>query len=627
MRRGGTAARSRGTAIVRGTLLGLVGVVLLAAPLRAQMPHPDVKASVPDVPSGPATIHGRVVHLERPAAAAGVEVVLYALPASGVPGVRRGTTDSKGEFRFEGISNDPSVAYLVGARFGDVPFPGERVIFAAGETDHAVEVRIADATTDPRGIEVTSSSLRLERAGTKVGVDESHRLRGASKRVYYVPPARRGATPPGFRATLPEGAGDLAFPLGVKPEGLEVKGREIAFYGPIYPGDQDLSFHYTVSEEAARALRKPFPSGTKDARVLLPSSGMQVQGETLRSAGKTTLEGHEYRSFDAGRLAPGATLAFAVALPPARTDANALSLDESRVFLELDGASLLVREEHHLRVAGDTPVVAPRGSELLNLSLPEEASDLRFASEDSALGLASADDGGLVLQGPVPPGESTLELMYRLPLHDGSVTLQRRFEKPLPLLSVFVADSGLRVESERLHRRRPVRTEDRTYLYLEGFDIEPSETVSLRLSPLPARTAPGRVGDALFVALAAAAAVGFLTGPLRSSAGAETETEEPEPAARRERVSLYAALRDLEQDFETGKVSEEDYRTLRDDLRARAALLLQQEREAQPRSAASLPVLESPCCPACGATPRSGDRFCAGCGARLTEPAGREASA
>jgi hypothetical protein len=615
--------------IVRGilpVLLGLAALLLPAAPLRAQAAHPDIEAKVPDVPSGPATIHGRVVHLERPAAAAGVEVVLYALPASGIPGVRRGTTDAHGEFRFEGISNDPSVAYLVGARFGDVPFPGARVSFAKGETDHAVEVRIADATSDPGGIEVTASSLRLERSGVKVGVDESHRLRSASQRVYYVPPARRASTPPGFLATLPEGAGDLAFPLGVKPEGVVVKGREIAFYGPIYPGDQELSFHYTVSEEAARTIRKPFPSGTRDARVLLPASGMQLEGKALRPAGKSQVEGHDFRSFDAGRLAPGATLAFAVALPPARTDASALSFDESRLFLELDGASLLVREEHHLRVAGDTPVVAPHGSELLQLPLPEDASDLRFASEDTALGLAASDDG-LVLQGPLPPGESTLELMYRVPLRDGSVTLDRRFEKPLPLLSVFIADSGLRVQSERLHRRRPVRTEDRTYLYLEGFDIEPSETVSLHLSPLPPRSAPGRLGDALFLALTAAAAVGFLTGPLRRRAGGEMAEEEPEPASRRERVSLYAALRDLEQDFETGKVSEEDYRTLRDDLRARAAALLQQEREAQPRAAASLRLVEAPHCPACGATPRSGDRFCAACGARLAEPTGREASA
>jgi len=606
--------------------IALAAALLMAAPARAQAPHPDVNASVPDVPSGPATIQGRVVHLERPAAAAGVEVVLYALPASGVPGVRRGTTDASGAFRFEGISNDPSVAYLVGARYGDVPFPGERIDFAAGETLRQVEVRIADATTDPTGIEVTSSSLRLERAGVRLGVEESHHLRSSRKRVYYVPPAQRAGAKPGFLATLPEGAEGLTFPLGVKPEGLTAKGRDLVFYGPIYPGDQDLSFHYTVSEEAARTLRKPFPSGTHDARVLAPPSGMQVAGAALRAAGKSSLEGHDYRSFEAGRLAPGATLAFAVTLPPARTDASALSLDESRLFLEVDGTSLLVREEHRLKVAGDTPVVAPRGGELLRMPLPEGASDLRFASEDAALGLA-AGDGGLVIQGPVPPGESTLELMYHLPLHEGSVTLERSFAKPVPLLSVFVADSGLRVESPRLHRLRPVRTSDRTYLYLEGFDIEPNETVSLHLAPLPARSAPGRVGDALFVALAAAAAVSFLTGPLRRGAGGGTTAEEPETAAHRERVSLYAALRDLEHDFETGKVSEEDYRTLRDDLRSRAALLLQQEREAQPRAAAPLRLLESPRCPACGVEPRRGDRFCASCGARLEEPPGREASA
>ena len=56
------------------------------------------------------------------------------------------------------------------------------------------------------------------------------------------------------------------------------------------------------------------------------------------------------------------------------------------------------------------------------------------------------------MRGPLPAGESVLALRYHLPAPDGSRELAFRFPLEVPLVSVFAADTGIRVAAERMHR-------------------------------------------------------------------------------------------------------------------------------------------------------------------------------
>ncbi len=89
-----------------------------------------------------------------------------------------------------------------------------------------------------------------------------------------------------------------------------------------------------------------------------------------------------------------------------------------------------------------------------------------------------------------------------------------------------------------------------------------------------------------------------------------------------QREAVLSALRDLDFDFKTGKVSEEDYQPLRAQLMVEAAqhmepdkkddeqleALIQSRRKTQSKQAS---------CPACGKKIVLGDLFCSSCGARL----------
>lgn len=99
-----------------------------------------------------------------------------------------------------------------------------------------------------------------------------------------------------------------------------------------------------------------------------------------------------------------------------------------------------------------------------------------------------------------------------------------------------------------------------------------------------------------------------------------------------QRDAMYAAIKDLENEYATGKLSETDYRSLRAKYEAKAVALLQEldrvvaklpqvetddaiEREvAQWRRASRKGALQ---CPKCGASYAAADVFCAQCGASL----------
>jgi len=597
--------------------------------------QPEAPPGTGDVPAGDGVVVGQVVHSVSGDPVPDVDVILYAIASSGQPGVRRTTTDPAGAFRFEGIATGGGVTYLLGARHEQVPFVGERVVFEAGATRREVELRVAGRTRDPGAVAVEEARLRLTRTGDEIAVAEIYRLRNDGEDVFYATSSERGAdAAPALRALLPEEARGFGLPYALEPEGVVHEGRDVRFFGPVYPGEQEIAFTYTVpAREGESTLRKRWPSGAERVRVLYPTGAMAVQAEGLAESEPETVEGEPHRVLEAGPLGRGAELALTLDVPRARRDPDALALARYRSFLEVDAEAVLVSEEYHLEVEGDAPVLGPEDEPLLRIPVPRDARDLRFGASASPAGIRF-EQGALAIQGPLPPGPSRVDLRYRLPAESSRVDLERRFERRVPVVDVYIADTGLVVESERLHRRRPVKApNERVYMHFEAFHVAPDERVDVALRPLPPRTRLQGAGRAAFVIAAALVVALFLSGPLRrkegeaAMAGAEAD---PAQTAREEREAIYTALRDLEHDFETGKLAPEDYGPMREELRRRAAGMLRAERMAE--AAAAAPAEPDAAgregepsarrCPGCDAETGPEARFCSRCGRPLEARAG-----
>lgn len=590
----------------------------------------------PDVPPGPARIEGVVRRAETGAPVAGAEVALYALTAEGVPGLRRATSDAEGRFVFANVANDPAIGWLVGARFEGVAFPGGRVGFAPGENVATIEVRVDQPTRDPARVHLGEVSLRLVREPAGLRAIQTFTLRNEGG-TYFVPTEARAGARAALETALPEGASAFEMPLGVVPEGLVRSGARLRWYGPVLPGAQEISWSFVLAPETKRseagaerfAFSLDVPRDTERVAVLVADPDAMLEADRLAGPEDAEVDGRTLRRWSAA-APPAGALPLRVSLPPARLAApGAVSVSEVRAVVQLDDAALDVTETHVLRIEGDTHVMGSAGAPLLRIPLPENAARLRFASDAPGLALTPHPEGGLAVEGSVAPGESRVELSYQLPTGEPPARLARTLAARTPLFSIFVADTGrLAPRSERLHRRRPIRTNDLTYLHFEAFEVAAGEEVALELGQLPPRS---RGSGALALACVLAAAAGaawWLLDPLRRRRKVAAEAPEAElSAARREREAIYEAIRDLDHDYETGKVAAEDHARLGDELRARAAALLAEERarESARAVAPAAPAASERAaagCPSCGAPAGPSHRFCAQCGAALVRPRG-----
>ena len=87
-----------------------------------------------------------------------------------------------------------------------------------------------------------------------------------------------------------------------------------------------------------------------------------------------------------------------------------------------------------------------------------------------------------------------------------------------------------------------------------------------------------------------------------------------------ERTAVFSALRDLDFDYKTGKVSNEDYVPAREQLLTEAARYIGQRDEKEDQLEAMIQkrrTSKGENCAECGASMESGQRFCSKCGAQV----------
>jgi len=590
-----------------------------ALPSAAQHQVTGPSADAPRLASGDAMLSGRVLHADG-RVLADLDVALYALAPDGRPGIGGTKTDAEGRFRFENISGATGIVYLVGVRYGEIPY-AQRAEFAAGETDLSVDFTVSDPLEDASALLVMQTRVQTEWIGAQLFLQVVHDLRNPDDRVLFVPEAARKDAAPVFSAALPKGARDFIDRQSGLGGGLIQEGEKLSFWGPVYPGDQEIRYGFLLDGpdpgQAANALDfvLPFPAGSGQVSLLVPESDPPPRGDRIpqifvpEQAGESQLA-----RYDLGGVGPGGEIAISLELAESSADADRLSITRADFWIDHDDTLMRVTAEYTLRVDSPSQLLARPGESLMHIALPEGAEFLGLSGVARSIGVVANDSGGLDLRGPIRHGESSLGFKYQVPVDAEAARLDLHFDRAVAQLNVLVADNGVAIETDRLHRRRPFKQGTRVYLHNQAYQIAAGESLAVVLRPLMQRGIPRRL--ALASGLAAAALAAFLlVGPLRQptpEAGTEPESE---TALSVERESLYDSIRDLDHDYETGKLERAEFERMRRDLRAEAVDLLRQERRALANATPpALPTDEAVACPDCGEGVAATWQFCSRCG-------------
>ncbi len=226
---------------------------------------------------------------------------------------------------------------------------------------------------------------------------------------------------------------------------------------------------------------------------------------------------------------------------------------------------------------------------------------------------ARLEDGAVALRGPFLPGDQELSLDYEIAARAGALITALPVPDPVESFELRVRDFGVVVDAGALHPARPTKDGDEVWMRWLGFALPAGREGPLSLAPLPPRRPLPPAAHALVVAALAGALFLFVVRPLAAERG-EPRREPGADAAGEDpvREALFAALRDLEHDFETGKLSAEDRDGMRTALRDEAlrALAVRAGHEE-----AAIPSEPGAC--ECGRRAAPDDRFCAACGKPL----------
>ena len=373
---GATSWRPLGAAL--GIALFAAGVALAQAP--AQVTGP--RGEVPPPPAGDGVIQGQVIVVGSDSRPADLAVALYALRSDGAPGLSGTRTDAQGRFVFEGISAAPDIVYLVGTEYGGVPF-AQRVVFENSAQSLSMELALRESVESSDALEVPEVTYKFDWVGGQLFVQVSHRIVNPSNEVVYVREARRDGLSPAFEATLPATLTEYIDGQGGGRSDLVRQGERLAFWGPIYPGPQDLRYGYLLDDprktpdgEAPGLLEiiETLPEGAGSVRILLPAEDGSPSGSGLSEAAeRVAIEDVEYASYTGNPVPPGGELRFQVPVPASSNDPKALRLTRADYWIDHDDTAMRVTVEVHVSVSGSARLLAPPGGHLLELALPPDA--------------------------------------------------------------------------------------------------------------------------------------------------------------------------------------------------------------------------------------------------------------
>ena len=191
--------------------------------------------------------------------------------------------------------------------------------------------------------------------------------------------------------------------------------------------------------------------------------------------------------------------------------------------------------------------------------------------------------GGVQVTSPIPPGRHQFAMSFQLPYNGSSADLSMQLPYPTGSYSVYLPDSGIKLEGSRLTACGVTQLGGQSYSLYSSTNLPKSTLVGGQLSGLSPTGAPGPNE----LALISLGVVLFLVGGGVILFGARTRSAVPHTQVRgadteQERLDLVVRLAALDERFAAGEISQSDYAAERDRGKQRLRELTVARRQATP---------------------------------------------
>ncbi len=265
--------------------------------------------------------------------------------------------------------------------------------------------------------------------------------------------------------------------------------------------------------------------------------------------------------------------------------ADALSITRSHLIVDVEAEqkALVVLEALIVSNAGDRTYVGGEKmgqgvAPTLRLKLPKGAVGVQF-SEGLSEERSVVMNDMVVDTAPVLPGPRQIVLSYFVPYEGASASLARGMDYPIERAIVLVRDIGAEVSAEGLPNKDTREFSGARYVQLSGDNLKAGQTLSIQLDNIPATIAPQGAASAGSVAgqgavwaaaglAGLALALGVAYPLLRRRRGASARVASVAASASSDWDRLVQAIAALDDEYDAGRVPEEEYRRRRAEKKA-----------------------------------------------------------
>jgi hypothetical protein len=223
---------------------------------------------------------------------------------------------------------------------------------------------------------------------------------------------------------------------------------------------------------------------------------------------------------------------------------NVVFGDENRIIVDPTEDALQVYYLLDIRNSARAPVTLPSA---LIIDMPTGASGTTVL-EGAPQAVARGDR--VTLSGPFAPGQTQLQLAYRLPFSSGTVAFEQRLPMPLPAMAVLMKRVGdMTLSSPQLPNVQEREFEGERYILAQGPSIAAGSPLTVSVGGLPHHSpVPRRIALTLVAVILGVGAVVTTRRPREQASAARIK----QLTARREK--LFNDLVRLEQQRRTGTV-------------------------------------------------------------------------
>lgn len=307
----------------------------------------------------------------------------------------------------------------------------------------------------------------------------------------------------------------------------------------------------------------------------------------------TNFEGVTYYSEEVDLSKGGDASAVELAVYGTTTSGGDFSVSRSHLIVDYDTdrkalvvLEMMVIENKGVRTfVGGEQKTAEGKPVTLRIPLPEGATQVEFSEGLNEL-QSSFQDGVVVDTKPVPPGQAQIVIQYLIPYQESAATLVRKLDYPVERTIMLVRETTATLTAEGLPSMDSRDMAGTKYTQLSGDNLSAGQTISVNFANIPASvSSPANAGqpattaqggqNQLAFAAVALAGLGIVLGvgyPMlrrrRPSRVPPADAEDTGEGAD-EWDNLVEAIAGLDDEFEAGGLSEDEYWRQRAELKER----------------------------------------------------------